>query len=35
VRYLLGQPMLGDFLEEGLEELGLPHAGSGLTGPLS
>jgi len=35
VRYLLGQPMLGDFLEEGLEELGLPHAGSGPTGPLS
>jgi len=35
VRYLLGQPMLGDFLEEGLEELGLPNAGTGRTGRLS
>jgi hypothetical protein len=35
VRYLLGQPMLGDFLEEGLEELGLPNAATGRTGRLS
>lgn len=35
VRYLLGQPMLGDFLAEGLEELGLPNSGSERTRPLS
>lgn len=35
VRYLLGQPMLGDFLSEGLEELGLPNSGTERTRPLS
>jgi len=35
VRYLLGQPMLGDFLAEGLEELGLPSTGTERTRPLS
>jgi hypothetical protein len=35
VRYLLGQPMLGDFLAEGLEELGLPNSGTERTRPLS
>jgi len=35
VRYLLGQPMLGDFLAEGLDELGLPDTGGGRTAPVS
>ena len=35
VRYLLGQPMLGDFLSEGLDELGLPNSGTERTRPLS
>jgi len=35
VRYLLGQPMLGDLLAEGLEELGLPNSGTKRTRPLS
>lgn len=35
VRYLLGQPMLGDFLAEGLEELGLPNSGTERAGRLS
>lgn len=34
-RYLLGQPMLGDFLAEGLEELGLPSTGTERTRPFS
>jgi hypothetical protein len=35
VRYLLGQPMLGDFLAEGLDELGLPNGGTERTTPVS
>lgn len=35
VRYLIGQPMLADFLAEGLEELGLPEARSERTTPVS
>lgn len=35
VRYLLGQPMLGDFLAEGLEELGLSAGAEERTTPVS
>lgn len=35
LRYLLGQPMLGDLLAEGLEELDLPNTGSERISPVS
>lgn len=35
VRYLLGQPMLADFLAEGLEELGLSDGRTERTTPVS
>ena len=35
VSYLLGQPLLGDLLAEGLEEAGLPPSGNGRTTPVA